>query len=33
MVDLKTAIKNWQAAGNFLIISGDWNEEVSSPQW
>jgi len=33
MVDLKTAIEIWQAAGDFLIIGGNWNEEVSSLQW
>jgi len=33
MIDLQCKIKQWQEAGDFLIVSGDWNEEVSLPPW
>jgi len=31
--DLKSMIEQWQQYGDLLIIGGNWNEEVMSPQW
>jgi len=30
---LKTAIEQWQQDGNFLVIGGNRNTEISSPAW
>jgi len=33
MADLRIQLLAWQEAGDALIVGGDWNDDISTPNW